>query len=226
MFDSMYLEWIIQWFTFASLMALGQFSPGPDMILLTRVALSDGRKPGYATALGIATGLTIHAAIAIFAIHIITSQSHPYLLLAIYIVAAMYLLWLAYGLLSSAFISYYSGVKLELDSNPISINPISLTKHYQRGLLCNLLNPKVAIFLAGVVLPFQNYSPESLGWSLILWATIILEGLALWCLWVKLLQTNKLKRWYRSNSYMIDGLFGIAMTALAITVIRECILIL
>ena len=50
---------------FAGLMALGQFSPGPDMILLTRTALAEGAKAGAIMALGIASGLLVHASIAV-----------------------------------------------------------------------------------------------------------------------------------------------------------------
>ncbi len=46
---------------FAGVMALGQFSPGPDMILLTRTALRSGARAGVEMALGIACGLAVHA---------------------------------------------------------------------------------------------------------------------------------------------------------------------
>ncbi len=109
MWDGLYLEW----FSFLIVTALGQFSPGPDMILLTRVALSHGYRSGCATAAGIATGLTVHAGIAIFFVDLLTSHSSKSVLLGIYLLAAVYLLWLAYGLLASAFIGIYSGSNLE-----------------------------------------------------------------------------------------------------------------
>ncbi len=39
---------------FAGVMALGQFSPGPDMVLLTRTSLKCGAKVGSDGAFGIA----------------------------------------------------------------------------------------------------------------------------------------------------------------------------
>lgn len=56
---------MIEWFTFFVIMAVGQFSPGPDMVLLTRVSLADGKVAGMATAFGIASGLMVHAGIAV-----------------------------------------------------------------------------------------------------------------------------------------------------------------
>ena len=60
---------------FAGVMALGQFSPGPDMILLTRTALAEGAKAGAWMALGIATGLTVHTSIAVAGLAVAFQQS-------------------------------------------------------------------------------------------------------------------------------------------------------
>ncbi|MBQ98882.1 MAG: hypothetical protein CMP30_12945, partial [Roseibacillus sp.] len=51
---------------FAGIIALGQFSPGPDMILLTRTALAQGRSAGWWMSAGIASGLCVHATVAVF----------------------------------------------------------------------------------------------------------------------------------------------------------------
>ena len=45
---------------FALLIAIGQFSPGPDMLLLTRTALAEGSKAGWLMVFGIVTGLAFH----------------------------------------------------------------------------------------------------------------------------------------------------------------------
>ena len=57
-----------EWLAFAGVMALGQFSPGPDILLLTRTALVHGRKAGCWTAVGIACGLACHAAVAVLGV--------------------------------------------------------------------------------------------------------------------------------------------------------------
>jgi threonine/homoserine/homoserine lactone efflux protein len=54
--------------TFAGVMALGQFSLGPDMILLTRTALKSGARTGVKMACGIACGLSVHATLAFMAV--------------------------------------------------------------------------------------------------------------------------------------------------------------
>ena len=46
-------------------MAVAQFSPGPDMILLTSTSLRHGGRAGGIMACGIATGLAFHAFLAL-----------------------------------------------------------------------------------------------------------------------------------------------------------------
>ena len=54
---------------FAGLLALGQFSPGPDMVLLTQTSLSHGRTAGWWTTAGITTGLAFHATFSRLGLH-------------------------------------------------------------------------------------------------------------------------------------------------------------
>ena len=93
---------------FAGLIVLGQFSPGPDMVLLTRTALREGAKAGVEMAVGIACGLAVHSTIAVGGVAV-AFQRLPMLRLVLQWVAAFYLLWLAYGLLRVCFISWQFG---------------------------------------------------------------------------------------------------------------------
>ena len=88
---------------FAGLIILGQFSPGPDMLLLTRTALREGSRAGVAMALGIASGLAVHATVAVVGVAVVLQRHHT-LKLALQWVAAGYLLWQAYGLLRPVFV--------------------------------------------------------------------------------------------------------------------------
>ncbi len=89
-----------EWLVFAGVMALGQFSPGPDMVLLTRTALASGRTAGCWTAVGIACGLAMHAAIAVTGISALYSRGGGLMIVMKY-AAALYLTWLAYQLIRS-----------------------------------------------------------------------------------------------------------------------------
>ncbi|MBT7957872.1 MAG: LysE family transporter [Akkermansiaceae bacterium] len=193
-------------------MALGQFSPGPDMVLLTRTALASGRTAGCWTAVGIACGLAMHAAIAVTGISVLYSRGGELVIVMKY-AAALYLTWLAYqlirsGLRSSPLLAGHSRGEGE-----------SVYLSWKRGFFCNLLNPKVAVFLAGVTAPFLAIQKSPDHWSLILWATIVFEGVILWCVWVFVLQIPMIRERYLRVAHWFDLAFGVILLGLALMLI-------
>ncbi|NNC89757.1 MAG: LysE family translocator [Akkermansiaceae bacterium] len=196
---------------FAGVMALGQFSPGPDMLLLTRTSLAQGRAAGWWTTVGITTGLCLHAAVAIFGMAFLMARG-GWFAAGLRWAAAGYLAWLAIGLLRSAF----AGKVVTAEGRgALAGNPAAC---YRRGLLCNLLNPKAALFFAGIVAPFL--SGERPGWwPAALWGIIVGQGLVLWGLYVLLLQFPPFQRGYQRAQRGIDAAFGLGLAALAVLVI-------
>ena len=196
---------------FAGVMALGQFSPGPDMILLTRTALKSGARTGVEMALGIACGLTVHATLAVGGLAL-AFERKPVLRELLRWLAAAYLLWLAYRMLQEIFVVWYSGALRE------SAEVASARSPFLRGLLCNLLNPKAAIFLAAVCAPFlRGDRPE--WWPFAIWGVVVGQAAVLWSLWAFLLQWSPLRSRYQKAARWIDAAFAIALTALAIRLI-------
>ncbi|MGC4014208.1 MAG: LysE family transporter [Luteolibacter sp.] len=198
---------------FAGIMALGQFSPGPDMLLLTRTSLAEGGRAGVATALGIATGLSIYGGLSVGGMAVVLDKA-PALRQAMMWVAAAYLLWLGYKLVRACFETFSRKGETVQGALAIRGNP------YVRGLLCNLLNPKVMVFLAAVVAPFlRGDHPD--WWPKALWGVIAIQGGTLWALWALLLQWRPLRDGYKKAQPVIDGLFGIGLVALAVKLVIQ-----
>lgn len=193
---------------FAGVIVLGQFSPGPDMILLTRTALRYGPREGLQMALGIACGLAVHSTVAVAGMAA-AFQRLPVLRVTLQWVAAAYLLWLAHGILRERFIAWRSGPTLEAD--------VKTPAHpaFVRGLLCNLLNPKAALFLAAVCAPFLSGS-HPLWWPYAIWSIIVGLGIILWSAWVILLQWRPVRRAHARAATSIDVVFGLLLLALAL----------
>lgn len=192
---------------FALVMALGQFSPGPDMILLTRTALAEGAKAGAIMALGIATGLVIHTSIAVAGMAVAFERS-PLLRKCVAWLAAAYLFWLAWCLLRSAFTRPAPLAGRSQDA-------VATGNPYLKGLVCNLLNPKAVFFLAAVCAPFMRGGHPS-WWPFAIIGVVVVQGGALWALWARLLQWIPLRSRYERSARWIDGAFGLALAALAI----------
>jgi threonine efflux protein len=199
--------WFHEWLIFVGVMALGQFSPGPDMILLTRTSLASGRWAGCATALGIAFGLGFHALIAVTGVAFVLGRG-GWFETVMYWAAAMYLTWIAVPLIRQ-------GLKAKALALKSSRLPGDGWSCWKRGLFCNLLNLKVAIFLAGVTAPFLSISEPPPAWPLILWLTIVLEGGILWCLWAWALQMPAIKMRYQKVAHWFDLAFGLALMVVA-----------
>lgn len=193
---------------FAGVIVLGQFSPGPDMILLTRAALGQGPREGVQMASGITCGLAVHSTIAVAGMAA-AFQRLPVLRAALQWVAAAYLLWLAYGILSERYLAWRSGSIHEAQVKTHSQSP------FVRGFFCNLLNPKVALFLAAVCAPFLSGSHPA-WWPFAIWSVIVGLGISLWSAWVLLLQWQPARRAYARAAAWIDVVFGLLLLALAI----------
>lgn len=117
-------------FVFASLVLIAL--PGPDYALITRNALVGGRSAGIRTALGGATGLTVHATAAVLGLSALLAAS-----------AAAYA---TLKLLSVAYLVYL-GLKLLLSARSDEVEKPARTGHwFAHGFLSSALNVKVALF--------------------------------------------------------------------------------
>jgi threonine efflux protein len=189
-------------------MVLGQFSPGPDMMLLTRTALREGTAAGVKMATGVACGLCFHTVLAIGGVTF-AFQALPWLRGVLQWVAALYLLWLAFGMAQALF------SKSDCAKSEQKPAPVSERSAFLRGMICNLLNPKAAVFLAAVCAPFLTGSRPT-WWPYAMGAVVVGLAISLWSLWVVVLQWAPLKSRYERSARWIDGTFALVLLVLAI----------
>lgn len=189
--------------SFSFVMALGQFSPGPDMLLLTRHSLQSGGKAGALTAAGIACGLAVHSAIALGGGAYLMAPDRPWFLIS-KCVATAYLLYLSIQILRS-----------RAESTTAVESTKKHGRFFLRGLLCNLLNPKVVLILASVSAPYLEKDPTPQR-MFTLGAIIVIQGLVLWIAWAGLLQWPRLRMGYQKHAKHISNSFAVLLTLLAI----------
>ena len=109
--------------------------PGPDLIFLVTQSLHNGIKAGLATALGLAGGNLVHTLAAVLGITLVL-QTIPHAFTAIKFFGACYLLYLAYECITNS----------NANSNKTIATYDNHVSFFIRGLLMNILNPKVALF--------------------------------------------------------------------------------
>ncbi len=85
---------------FALVMLAGQFTPGPDFLLVLKTSLNDGKRAGSLTSLGISTGLLIHCTIAMTGLAWLL-ESNSTIGVTVKYLGSVYLLFIAYNLIKN-----------------------------------------------------------------------------------------------------------------------------
>jgi len=112
-------------------------TPGPDTFYILGRTISQGTKSGYASVLGISTGVLVHTIAAAIGLSTILATS-ALVFKIIKLIGAAYLIYLG---ITMIFASKHTDV---LSKN--NLPEISFWKIYSQGVLTNVLNPKVALF--------------------------------------------------------------------------------
>ncbi|MGZ3679328.1 MAG: LysE family translocator [Ktedonobacterales bacterium] len=167
---------------FVGLAALLTITPGADMAVVTKVALEQNRHAALRTTVGIVTGLMLWAtASAVGLAAILTASATAFTIIKF--AGAAYLLWL--GIQSI----WPKRRRQEATSVPPSAGDVhgaldSQTSQspFRRGLLSNLLNPKVGIFYTTFLPQFIAPGQPMLATSLLLAAIHGVMGL-IWLSW-------------------------------------------
>jgi RhtB (resistance to homoserine/threonine) family protein len=164
---------IIHYETFILTGILLNITPGNDTIFIISRSMAQGKKAGFMSVLGIATGSLIHTTLAAFGLSMIIAKSILVFSIIKYAGAA-YLLYIGYQMLTDKTI--LSTV------TPFSEKSIDLKKIYRDGVITNVLNPKVALFFISFLPQFidSNVSNTILPF-LKLGVTFTITG-TIWCL--------------------------------------------
>ena len=125
-------------------------APGPDIMYLLAKSLADGARSGIALAFGLCTGLIFHTTLVIIGVAAVIQQS-PTAFAVLKYAGAAYLLYLAWGV-------FHAQGDLKLNTVNKSA---SYFKLYRRGVIMNVLNPKVLLFFLAFLPQFVNLNSDS-----------------------------------------------------------------
>ncbi len=184
---------------------LGMASPGPDFILITRNALTQKRGAALATAFGVIAGCLVHATYCLLGLAFIITQS---------ILVYSTLKYLGAGYL------IYIGIKGLLSKKPKvdqlqfkSAAPLSWRAAFMQGFLCNVLNPKLAVFLLSLFTQFIK--PDApFGQKAILTSIFVLESAIYWPLLVLAFQLPLIRQRLQMLQHHIDKICGVILIGL------------
>lgn len=147
-------EIVFSFFGIAVLLAL---SPGPDNLFVLMQSAMWGRGAGLWVVLGLCTGLIGHTVAVAVGLAAVFSASEA-AFLAVKLVGAAYLVYLAWGALRA-------GASVQASERPPRQSSGQL---YRRGVIMNLTNPKVSIFFLAFLPQFASPERGSIGLQMVL----------------------------------------------------------
>lgn len=135
--------------SFALASFLIELTPGPNMTYLALISAAEGRRAGFATVAGVALGLGIVGLLAAVGVAELIGASR---------IAYETLRWAGVAFL---FYLAWDGWRHGTDVVNAADQPDG--RHFMRGLITNLLNPKAAVFYVAVLPTFVEAGKPPLG---------------------------------------------------------------
>ena len=210
----MNIEQALLSFTLAA--GLLTITPGLDTALVLRTAAVEGKKQALLAGVGICSGCLLWGAAASFGLSALLAVSgFAYNVLRIF--GAIYLGYLGIKLLIRAFASTSSNIGAQLEEYGSRDGFL----WFKRGLLTNLLNPKVGVFYLSFLPQFIPTGVPVWSFSVLLALIHATEGL----LWFLLLTnaTELISSWLRQRRVVmaLDSLMGAILIAFGLKLVLD-----
>ncbi|MGG3799750.1 LysE family translocator [Metabacillus fastidiosus] len=174
--------------------------PGPDILFVIAQSISQNKKAGIATALGLCSGLVVHITAATLGISAIVYQSSLAFAIVKYAGAA-YLLFLAW----QSFRDRGDGLTIN------SQKSLKYKQLYKKGILMNILNPKVSLFFLALLPQFVDKTAGHISLQMLILGFIFMMQALIIFIAVSIL-SDKIRRLLIGHSFigkrmnMIQGL--------------------
>jgi threonine/homoserine/homoserine lactone efflux protein len=186
-------------------------TPGPDMTFFLSKTIAQSRAAGFAALAGASTGLIVHSVLVAVGLSVLLAASVT-AFTVLKIAGAAYLAYLAIDAIRH-------GSSLSLDRPGGA--PEALRAIYAKGLLVNLLNPKVIIFFVTFLPQFvSSTDPHAPGKLLFLGLTFMLVNIPVCApLILAAGRIARLLKGSRRVTRFVDWLFASVLGAFAVKLI-------
>ncbi|OTG63512.1 threonine export protein RhtC [Acinetobacter silvestris] len=175
-------------------------TPGPDFFLVSQTAISRSRKQSMFVVMGITVGVMFWAFLALMGLNIIFEKM-AWLKHVMLIVGGIYLCWLGFQLLKSAF-----SKKIATEVHTFEL-PQSNLRFFLKGFLTNLSNPKAVIYFGSVFSLFLA-NPDLDGVHSLLFIIVSVETVIWFGFVAFVFSLPRCKAAYQNSAKWIDGISG------------------
>ncbi len=190
-------------------MSLALLSPGPDFAFILKQSVHYGKKTSIYTSLGLGVGVMVHVTYSVLGVGLIISKSATIFSIVKYL-GAFYLIFIGYkSLLSKGFHIHQDKVG--------KIESMSFQKAFSLGFLCNLLNPKAALFFISLFTVVINVNTPF--YMLIVYAIYAVVSTFTWFSALSLLLSHqKVRAFFNHFGKYFDFFMGLVLIALGLKI--------
>ncbi|GEM49107.1 LysE family transporter [Deinococcus cellulosilyticus] len=184
---------------------LALLTPGPDSLLVARLAVSNTRKAGLYAALGITLGNALWAGLALIGLQVLF-QEVVWLQTALKVAGGLYLLYLGFLL--------WKGSLKKTASSESTTEPLksSNAAAFRSGLLTNLANVKAVIYFSSIFVTFITPGMGT-GLKVSMFMLVMLETLAFFSVVALVLSLPAPQQAYQKAVKWIDRTAGTMFAA-------------
>jgi threonine/homoserine/homoserine lactone efflux protein len=183
-------------------------TPGQDTLYIVGRSVSQGRRAGMLSVMGIVSGAILHTFFAAFGFSAILATSAQ--------------AFVVVKLCGAAYLTYL-GVTLLFERRTITGEAVSFSRDsnwsiYRAGLLTNLLNPKVALFFMAFLPQFVAPTSDSPVLSFLFLGGVFIFNGTLWCLllvWAASTISHRLRQ-HRSVGTILKRVTGAMFVGLGV----------
>lgn len=186
-------------------------TPGPDMTLFLGKTISQSRLAGFASMAGATAGLLVHTVLVAIGLSALLAASAT-AFLVLKIVGAIYLLWLAIE-------AVRHGSALSLTDRNAAPDPIR--RVFAKGLMINLLNPKIIVFFVTFLPQFVTPTDPNAA-AMLMFLGVLFAVVAMAFATVLILSADRIAVRLRRSprlTRVIDWLFASVMAGFAVKLV-------
>ena len=162
-------------------------TPGQDTMYIVGRSLSQGRRAGLLSVLGISTGSVVHTLAAAFGLSAILATSAE--------------AFLVVKLAGAAYLIYLGGRMLLDRSRELSVGTFESEPGwaiFRAGFITNLLNPKVALFFLAFLPQFVDPAASSKTLAFLFLGAVFIFNGTMWCIFLAV-AASAAARWVKAT---------------------------
>jgi threonine/homoserine/homoserine lactone efflux protein len=184
--------------TVAALWTLAVATPGPNFLMILRVAIGQSRGTGLRAVAGVGLGTTIWGSAGFFGVHALFAAA-PWLYAGLKLFGGAYLIFLGLRMFAPGAQAARDGEQADRLGSRLSA--------FQLGFVTSLANPKSALFVASIfAAAMPDHPPLALGLSAI--AIMVALSVSWYALVACLFTTRRLSAAYMRGRRWVDRIAG------------------